>query len=81
MALSLSPCGVPRRSLLGKHYRSPVRKPRCCSLTIWNCSIVGAFLVNLFIFPYHARTRYHKVVAQTLDTLGDLCKISWNSSR
>jgi hypothetical protein len=38
------------------------------------CSIVGAFLINLFVFPYHARTRYSKVVAQTLDTLGDLCE-------
>ena len=41
---------------------------------VFACSIVGAFLVNIFVFPYHARTRYHKVVAQTLDTLGDLCE-------
>jgi hypothetical protein len=47
---------------------------RLSKLISFLCSIVGAFLVNLFVFPYHARTRYHKVVAQTLDTLGDLCE-------
>ncbi|KAJ9122833.1 hypothetical protein QFC24_003869 [Naganishia onofrii] len=34
--------------------------------------IVAAFLINSFIFPYHARVRYFYVLATTLDRLAEL---------
>ncbi|KAJ9119016.1 hypothetical protein QFC22_003505 [Naganishia vaughanmartiniae] len=34
--------------------------------------IVAAFLINSFIFPYHARVRYFYVLATTLDKLAEL---------
>lgn len=39
-------------------------------------SIIAAFLVNSFIFPYHARVRYFHCLATTLDKLAELCESS-----
>ena len=36
--------------------------------------IIAAFLVNSFIFPYHARVRYFHCLATTLDKLAELCE-------
>lgn len=72
LAFSSSPSGEQPRSVSGESYLLLLPGRRILTLSVG--SIVAAFLVNMFIWPYHARTRYFKVVAQTLDSLGELCE-------